>query len=82
MQYFKKQAKRTRRQLNKKINNKARPIIKVQAPKAHIHAQLHQPKGLNGPCLLGCHCIVNCEEHFFRNAKSSLSLIVDANMER
>lgn len=50
MQYFKKQTKRTRRQLNKKINNKARTIIKVQAPKAHIHAQLHQPKGMGRAC--------------------------------
>ena len=50
MQYFKKQAKRTRRQLNKKINNKARAIIKVQAPKAHIHAQLYQPKGMGHVC--------------------------------
>lgn len=47
MQYFKKQTKRTRRQLNKKINNKARAIIKVQAPKAHMHGQLHHATALS-----------------------------------
>jgi len=47
MQYFKKQTKRTRRQLNKKINNKARAHNKsTSAKSAHTCTNYINPKNI------------------------------------